>query len=201
MMLIPLARQRDEGVPRGPGDPPHQISRRSVFHGISRAERPSQQSRKTNPGSRSGKPGTDGTASEFPAKSAGNPWQSRQSPEGTVAGGAVFRKLSRAEPTGLCAPKKKGRAPAILWSAPTYVTELGYLCRRLPNDSVRVSARIISEPVTEPSIRLLTVVLLIAFNGFFAGAEVSLLSVRHSRLRQMAAEGNAGGANDAPKAA
>src|ERR1022692_5111493 len=76
MMLIPLARQRDEGVPRGPGDPPHQISRRSVFHGISRAERPSQQSRKTNPGSRSGKPGTDGTASEFPAKSAGNPWES-----------------------------------------------------------------------------------------------------------------------------
>src|ERR1022692_542121 len=90
----------------------------------------------TNPGQglSSGKPGTDGTASEFPAKSAGNPWQSRQSPEGTVAGGAVFRKLSRAEPTGLCAPKKKGRAPAILWSAPTYVTELGYLCRRLPND-------------------------------------------------------------------
>src|ERR1035438_7938423 len=27
-----------------------------------------------------GRPGTDGTASEFPAKSAGNPWQSRQSP-------------------------------------------------------------------------------------------------------------------------
>jgi CBS domain containing-hemolysin-like protein len=46
--------------------------------------------------------------------------------------------------------------------------------------------------VTEPSIRLLAVVLLIAINGFFAGAEVSLLSVRHSRLRQMAEEGNAG---------
>jgi CBS domain containing-hemolysin-like protein len=46
--------------------------------------------------------------------------------------------------------------------------------------------------VNEPSIRLLIVVLLIAINGFFAGAEVSLLSVRHSRLRQMAAEGNAG---------
>jgi hypothetical protein len=26
-------------------------------------------------------PGTDGTASEFPAKGAGNPWQSRLSPE------------------------------------------------------------------------------------------------------------------------
>jgi CBS domain containing-hemolysin-like protein len=46
--------------------------------------------------------------------------------------------------------------------------------------------------VTESTIRLLLVVLLIAINGFFAGAEVSLLSVRHSRLRQMAAEGNAG---------
>src|ERR1700681_3815719 len=60
------------------------------------------------------------------------------------------------------------------------------------SDLVRVSDRIISEPVTESSIRLLTVVLLIAINGFFAGAEVSLLSVRHSRLRQMAEEGVAG---------
>jgi CBS domain containing-hemolysin-like protein len=41
-------------------------------------------------------------------------------------------------------------------------------------------------------IRLALVVLLIGINGFFAGAEVSLLSVRHSRLRQMAAEGHAG---------
>jgi CBS domain containing-hemolysin-like protein len=46
--------------------------------------------------------------------------------------------------------------------------------------------------VTESPLRLLLVVLLIGINGFFAGAEVSLLSVRHSRLRQMAAEGNAG---------
>jgi len=36
--------------------------------------------------------------------------------------------------------------------------------------------------VTESSLRLLLVVLLIGINGFFAGAEVSLLSVRHSRL-------------------
>ena len=36
------------------------------------------------------------------------------------------------------------------------------------------------------------VVFLIGSNGFFAGAEVSLLSVRHSRLRQMAEEGQAG---------
>jgi len=41
-------------------------------------------------------------------------------------------------------------------------------------------------------LRILLVVFLIAVNGFFAGAEVSLLSVRHSRLRQMAEEGIAG---------
>jgi putative hemolysin len=40
--------------------------------------------------------------------------------------------------------------------------------------------------------RILLVILLIAVNGFFAGAEVALLSVRHSRLRQMAEEGQAG---------
>jgi CBS domain containing-hemolysin-like protein len=40
--------------------------------------------------------------------------------------------------------------------------------------------------------KILLVVLLIAVNGFFAGAEVALLSVRPSRLRQMAAEGQAG---------
>ena len=46
--------------------------------------------------------------------------------------------------------------------------------------------------MTDSPIRLLLVVLLIAVNGFFAGAEVALLSVRQSRLRQMAAEGHAG---------
>jgi CBS domain containing-hemolysin-like protein len=40
--------------------------------------------------------------------------------------------------------------------------------------------------------QLLLVVLLIAINGFFAGAEVALLSVRPSRLRQMAEDGQAG---------
>jgi CBS domain containing-hemolysin-like protein len=40
--------------------------------------------------------------------------------------------------------------------------------------------------------QLLLVVLLIAVNGFFAGAEVALLSVRPSRLRQMAEDGQAG---------
>src|ERR1035438_1407992 len=111
MVLISLARQRDEGVPRGPGGPPHHLPsqrRRSVFHGISRAEGPFKQGRKTNLGSRSGKPGTDGTASEFPAKGAGNPWQSRQSPEGTVAGGAVFHEVSRAERPSQQATKGDG---------------------------------------------------------------------------------------------
>ena len=46
--------------------------------------------------------------------------------------------------------------------------------------------------MNQTPIRLLLVVLLITVNGFFAAAEVSLLSVRHSRLRQMAAEGYAG---------
>jgi len=46
--------------------------------------------------------------------------------------------------------------------------------------------------VTGSPFRILLVVLLIAVNGFFAAAEVALLSVRHSRLRQMAEQGQAG---------
>ncbi|MDE3168052.1 MAG: HlyC/CorC family transporter [Acidobacteriota bacterium] len=46
--------------------------------------------------------------------------------------------------------------------------------------------------MTASPVRLLLVVLLITINGFFAGAESALLSVRHSRLRQMAEEGYAG---------
>lgn len=46
--------------------------------------------------------------------------------------------------------------------------------------------------MTDSPFRLLLVAFLIAINAFFAGAEVSLLSVRHSRLRQMAEEGQAG---------
>jgi putative hemolysin len=46
--------------------------------------------------------------------------------------------------------------------------------------------------VTYSPFRILAVVLLIAVNGYFAGAEVALLSVRHSRLRQMAEAGQAG---------
>jgi CBS domain containing-hemolysin-like protein len=46
--------------------------------------------------------------------------------------------------------------------------------------------------VTDSPFRILLVLLLIAVNGYFAGAEVSLLSVRHSRLRQLAEEGHAG---------
>ena len=40
--------------------------------------------------------------------------------------------------------------------------------------------------------RLLLLALIVAVNAFFAGAEVALLSVRDSRLRQMAESGNAG---------
>ena len=43
--------------------------------------------------------------------------------------------------------------------------------------------------MTYSPFRILAVVLLIAVNGYFAGAEVALLSVRHSRLRQMAEAG------------
>src|ERR1017187_6261210 len=46
------------------------------------------QGRKTTPDCRSREPGTDRTASEFPAKGAGNPWQSRQSPEVRCHAGA-----------------------------------------------------------------------------------------------------------------
>jgi CBS domain containing-hemolysin-like protein len=46
--------------------------------------------------------------------------------------------------------------------------------------------------VTYTPFRILAVVLLIAVNAFFAGAEVALLSVRHSRLRQMAEAGQTG---------
>jgi CBS domain containing-hemolysin-like protein len=41
-------------------------------------------------------------------------------------------------------------------------------------------------------LRAVSVVLLLALNAFFAGAEICLLSVRNSRLRQMAEEGRAG---------
>jgi putative hemolysin len=46
--------------------------------------------------------------------------------------------------------------------------------------------------VTSTPVRLIVVVLLILVNGLFAAAEVSLVSVRQSRLRQLAAEGQAG---------
>jgi CBS domain containing-hemolysin-like protein len=46
--------------------------------------------------------------------------------------------------------------------------------------------------VTSTLVRLFVVVLLILVNGLFAAAEVSLVSVRQSRLRQLAAEGQAG---------
>ncbi len=41
-------------------------------------------------------------------------------------------------------------------------------------------------------IRFLLMILIVVTNGFFAAAEVSLVSVRHSRLRELADEGNTG---------
>jgi CBS domain containing-hemolysin-like protein len=46
--------------------------------------------------------------------------------------------------------------------------------------------------VTYFPLRILLVIFLIVVNGLFAGAEVALLSVRQSRLRQMAEDGQAG---------
>ena len=46
--------------------------------------------------------------------------------------------------------------------------------------------------MTYSPLQIFLVIVLIAINAFFAGAEVSLVSVRHSRLRQLAAEGHAG---------
>src|SRR5918998_2990922 len=40
--------------------------------------------------------------------------------------------------------------------------------------------------------RIILLVLIIALNGFFAGAEVALLSVRKSKLRQLAEQGHVG---------
>ena len=50
----------------------------------------------------------------------------------------------------------------------------------------------VSDRVNYSPFRLVLVFVLIAVNGLFAAAEVSLLSVRHSRLRQMAENGQAG---------
>jgi CBS domain containing-hemolysin-like protein len=52
----------------------------------------------------------------------------------------------------------------------------------------------IGTDVTQNGFRFLLVLWLIAVNAFFAAAEVSLLTVRPSRLRQMAEEGKAGAA-------
>jgi putative hemolysin len=49
------------------------------------------------------------------------------------------------------------------------------------------------EAVTHPALRIFLLVLILAVNAFFAGSEVALLSVRDSRLRQLA-EGGVSGA-------
>src|ERR1700689_3244879 len=47
-------------------------------------------------------------------------------------------------------------------------------------------------PAPDYVARLLLLGLILAINAFFAASEVALLSVRDSRLRHLAAEGNAG---------
>src|SRR5688500_4225308 len=42
------------------------------------------------------------------------------------------------------------------------------------------------------ALRIILLILIIALNGFFAGAEVALLSVRRSKLRQLAEQGHVG---------
>src|SRR5258705_13704113 len=41
------------------------------------------------------------------------------------------------------------------------------------------------------SLRLILLVVIVALNGFFAAAEVALVSVRRSRLKELAEQGNA----------
>ncbi len=55
-----------------------------------------------------------------------------------------------------------------------------------------IPGKMVSDRVTYSPFRIVLVVLLVAVNGLFAAAEVALLSVRHSRLRQMAQNGQVG---------
>ena len=66
----------------------------------------------------------------------------------------------------------------------TYIDERAALSFGLP---VEYSANVNSSPFG-----VLLIALLIATNGFFAASEVALLSVRQSRLREMAESGQAG---------
>jgi putative hemolysin len=67
--------------------------------------------------------------------------------------------------------------------------------RRVPSGISREDGfpvKLIPDTLAYTTYHVLLVILLIAVNGFFAGAEVALLSVRQSRLRQMAEEGQLG---------
>src|ERR1035438_6131216 len=60
-----------------------------------------------------GEPGTDRTASEFPAKGAGNPWQSCQSPEGSVRSEALMvGRTMKAPGSGTAASRGQTGLPA-----------------------------------------------------------------------------------------
>ena len=89
--------------------------------------------------------------------------------------------------------KRGGAHPGYGGCAPAFLTEsVGYCVDGNPPIWLAIPGRMNSDPVSYSPFHILLVVLLIAVNGFFAAAEVALLSVRHSRLRQMAADGRAG---------
>jgi CBS domain containing-hemolysin-like protein len=66
--------------------------------------------------------------------------------------------------------------------------------RIVPGGGSRFRLIMVPVPVETPAYipRLALLVVILAVNAFFAAAEVALLSVRDSRLRHLAAEGNAG---------
>src|SRR6185503_20981645 len=56
----------------------------------------------------------------------------------------------------------------------------------------RVTAPIVANRIQAPmSLRLILLAVIVALNGFFAAAEVALVSVRRSRLKELAEQGNA----------
>jgi len=71
------------------------IAMMPVFHEVSRAERPSQQGRKTHRGTRFQDPGTDKTAMDFRRLLPEIRWQSCLSPEGPVSGTAGLRPAGK----------------------------------------------------------------------------------------------------------
>src|ERR1035441_187172 len=92
-----------------------------------------RQGRKTNPGSRSRKPGTDGTASEVRAKGSGKPLPSPPSPGGHRRRRAVFHEVSRAE-----GPFIQAGITELLWSPVRNASQAPEGTSSLERSSVRI---------------------------------------------------------------